>query len=172
MYYHNITKDDMLNGSGLRVCLWCSGCEHHCDSCQNPQTWNKYSGIEFDLNAEEELFSELEKDYISGITFTGGDPLHKNNVEKIYDLCKKVKNNYPQKTIWVYTGYLFEDILNKSECETNDIYRRNIVFMTDVLVDGRFEKEKADVNYPWAGSTNQRVIDVQKTLEIGKIVLF
>lgn len=172
MYYHNITKDDMLNGSGLRVCLWCSGCEHHCDSCQNPQTWNKNSGIEFDLNAEEELFNELGKNYISGITFTGGDPLHKNNVEKIYDLCKKVKKNYPTKTIWVYTGYLFEDILNKSECKTEDIYRRNIVFLTDVLVDGRFEKEKADVNYPWAGSTNQRVIDVQKTLEIGKIVLF
>ena len=98
--------------------------------------------------------------------------MHNNNVEKIYELCQKVKKDYPTKTIWVYTGYLFEDIINKSECKTEDIYRRNIIFTTDVLVDGRFEKEKADVNYPWAGSTNQRVIDVQKTLEIGKIVLF
>lgn len=172
MYYHNITTDDMLNGSGLRVCLWCSGCEHHCESCQNPQTWNEKSGIEFDIDAENELFEKLEKDYISGITFTGGDPLHNNNVKKVNELCEKVKSDFPTKNIWVYTGYLFENIINKTECSEEDVYRRNIIFKTDVLVDGRFEKDKASVNYPWAGSTNQRVIDVQKTLEIGKIVLF
>ena len=101
MYYHNITTDDMLNGSGLRVCLWCSGCGHHCDSCQNPQTWNVTSGIEFSEDAEKELFEELDKDYISGITFTGGDPLHDNNVETIYKLCIKIKQKYPTKNIWV-----------------------------------------------------------------------
>lgn len=83
MNYHNITHDDMLNGVGLRVVLWCSGCSHNCHNCQNPQTWDINSGISFDEKAKEELFSELSKDYISGITFSGGDPLHENNLQTI-----------------------------------------------------------------------------------------
>ncbi|MBC5688075.1 anaerobic ribonucleoside-triphosphate reductase activating protein [Mediterraneibacter sp. NSJ-55] len=175
MNYHNITTDDMLNGSGLRVCLWCSGCEHHCDECQNPQTWDIKSGIEFDKEAEEELFKELSKDYISGITFTGGDPLHESNLTTIFSLCDKIKKYFPEKTIWIYTGFTFEQLF--SNCSVDRLtetsaLRQSIMKRADVLVDGMYEKDKFDLNYPWAGSTNQRVIDVQKSLSKGKIVLW
>lgn len=96
MNYHNITHDDMLNGSGLRVVLWVSGCNHRCEGCQNPQTWDCKSGIPFDEAAKEELFNELNKDYISGITFSGGDPLHENNLEEILDLVKEIRKKYPK----------------------------------------------------------------------------
>lgn len=180
MHYHNITSDDMLNGSGLRVCLWCSGCEHHCDSCQNPQTWDKDSGIEFDEMAERELFEKLSNAYISGVTFTGGDPLHENNLITVLRLCKKIRLLFGStKTIWIYSGYTWGQIM--SPVVTDDFNpdrdktihnRAEIVKMADVLVDGRFEKDKADLTYPYAGSTNQRVIDVQKSLEEGEIVLW
>ena len=111
MNYHNITYPDMNNGDGLRVVLWLSGCNHHCMNCQNPQTWNPDSGIKFDSAAKEELFRELEKDYISGITFTGGDPLHENNVDEVLSLVYEIKDKYPNKTIWIYSGYTLENTL-------------------------------------------------------------
>jgi len=182
MYYHDITSDDMLNGSGLRVCLWCSGCEHHCDSCQNPQTWDKDSGIEFDKAAENELFKKLSNDYISGVTFTGGDPLHKHNITTVLRLCKKIRLLFGDtKTIWCYTGYTLENIMSAAYVDETDNLRflinedqcrYEIITRCDVLVDGRFEKDKADLSYPYAGSTNQRVIDVQKSLLKGEIVLW
>lgn len=177
MRYHGIETDSMLNGSGLRVCLWCSGCEHHCDSCQNPQTWNENSGKEFDIEAEEELFQELEKDYISGITFTGGDPLHNNNLEVVKHLCFKIHEEYPDKTIWIYSGYLWEDIWEEDKKDRlhkdkNKLNRRAILATAEAFVDGKFEKDKADVSYHWAGSTNQRVIDCQKSIWQNKIVLW
>lgn len=180
MNYHDITSDDMLNGSGLRVCLWCSGCEHHCDSCQNPQTWDKDSGIEFDGLAEIELFENLSNDYISGITFTGGDPLHENNLITVLQLCKKIRLLFGDtKTIWIYSGYTWEQIMfpvvtDDFNTDRDKIiqYRKNIVSTCDVLVDGKFEKDKADLSYPFAGSTNQRVIDVQKSLSGGEVVLW
>lgn len=161
MKYHNITKDDMLNGDGLRVVLWVSGCSHHCEGCQNPMTWNPYDGLEFDDSAEQELFDELSKDYISGITFSGGDPMHVNNYWEVMQLCMKIKDKYPNKTIWLYTGYKWEQIQYEE-----------IMKYIDVLVDGKFVKKKKDVNYHWAGSTNQRVIDVQKSLKKRKVVLY
>ncbi|MBR6542683.1 MAG: anaerobic ribonucleoside-triphosphate reductase activating protein, partial [Anaerotignum sp.] len=110
MRYHNITKDDMLNGEGLRVVLWVSGCPHHCKGCHNPQTWDPESGIPFDEEAEKELFELLGRDYISGITFSGGDPLFEGNREAIEHLARKVKLEYPDKNIWLYTGYRWEEI--------------------------------------------------------------
>lgn len=159
MNYHNITKEDMLNGDGLRVVLWTSGCTHCCDECQNPQTWDVASGIEFDKSAEDELFESLKPDYISGITFSGGDPLHPFNREEVLRLAKKIKQNCPNKTIWLYTGYLWEEIIKA--IDVSDI---------DVLVDGEYKKELNDNNLKWVGSSNQRIIDVQKTLKEGKIV--
>lgn len=156
MNYHNITKDDMLNGDGLRVVLWVAGCEHHCKGCQNPITWDPEGGIEFDLNAYLEIVHELNKPYISGITFSGGDPLHLNNRTDVLKLAHTIKEGFPTKTIWLYTGYNWEDICSLPGIE-------NI----DVIVDGKFVEELADVTYPWAGSTNQRVIDVKKSLELG-----
>ena len=160
MRYHNITKDDMLNGDGLRVVLWVAGCEHHCPECQNPITWDICGGIPFDDEAKQEIFDELEKPYISGITFSGGDPLHKKNREETGKLIEEIRDKYPKKTIWVYTGYEWQDV-------------KNLPFIdkVDVLVDGRFEVALKDVNLPWRGSSNQKVIDVKKSLELSKIVL-
>lgn len=160
MNYHNITTDDMLNGDGLRVVLWVAGCEHHCSGCQNPVTWNPKDGVKYDKAAWLELSAELEKDYISGITLSGGDPLHPNNRKTTLAIAFTVKFLFPTKTVWLYTGYLWEDIKDLDGIE-----------YVDVLVDGKFVKELADVNYHWAGSTNQRVIDVKKSLERGHAVL-
>ena len=107
MNYHNITYPDMNNGEGLRVVLWLSGCSHKCRGCQNPQTWDADSGIQFDESAKEELFRELGKDYISGLTLTGGDPLFDCNLEDVLELVNSIRKSFPQKTIWIYTGYLF-----------------------------------------------------------------
>lgn len=179
MNYHNITHDDMLNGSGLRVVLWCSGCEHHCHNCQNPQTWNINSGIPFDKQAKEELFSELSKDYISGLTLSGGDPLHENNLQTVLDLVNKISISFPQKTIWIYSGYTWKGVMNP--VITTDFnpdrdkiikMRQEIVKQCDVFVDGRYIDELRDVTLHWKGSSNQRVIDVQKSLKEGKVILF
>ena len=161
MRYHNITTDDMLNGDGLRTVLWVSGCEHHCPECQNPITWDPECGLEFDEKAEKELFVALDKPYISGVTFSGGDPLYPGNRDCIIELIKKIKHLFPGKNIWLYTGYKWEDICTLDGLE-----------LIDVLVDGRFEKDLKDVKLHWKGSSNQRVIDVKETLRQGEIVLF
>ena len=169
----------MNNGSGLRVVLWLSGCSHHCKGCQNSQTWDINSGILFDESAKKELFEELGKDYISGITFSGGDPLHENNANDVLDLIIEIKEKFPSKNIWLYTGYkwnhIFYPIITDDFNPTRDEMlnrRRKIVELCDVLVDGNFIEELADVSYHWAGSINQKVIDVQKSLKENKIVLY
>ena len=160
MRYHNITKDDMLNGDGLRVVLWVAGCSHCCKECHNPITWDPNGGLEVDEAAKQEIFCELEKDYIHGITFSGGDPLHINNAFDVADLAKEIREKFPNKSIWLYTGGMWEDVKNM-----------RVIPYLDVLIDGEFEVEKKDVNLHWVGSSNQRVIDVQRTLEKGEVVL-
>lgn len=173
MYYHNILTDDMRNGSGLRVVLFVSGCNHHCKGCHNPQTWDAHSGVWFDALAEKELFEKLGKDYISGITFSGGDPLHHSNLPEIFHIVKKVKEYYPEKDIWMYTGYTWEQLHDESiDTRIRHINRIEILKYIDILVDGRFKEELSDVNYHWAGSRNQRVIDVQQSLKEGKVILW
>ena len=153
MNYHNITTDDMLNGDGLRTVLWVSGCNHHCKNCQNPQTWDKESGVPFSEGEWKELLSNLGKPYISGITYSGGDPLLPENRETIRDIAKAIRQLYPAKTQWLYTGYKFEEI---KDLET--------MKYLDVVVDGEYIDSQRDVTLPWRGSKNQRVIDVQKSL--------
>lgn len=159
MNYHNITHDDMLQGDGLRVVLWVAGCEHHCPGCQNPETWDEKDGLPYDREAWLEIEEELRKDYISGITFSGGDPLHTANRGQVITIAAHIKKNFPNKTVWVYTGYRWEDVKDIPGIE-----------YVDVLVDGRFVQAMADVTYPWAGSTNQRVIDVKDSLATGTVV--
>ena len=166
MNYHNITYPDMNNGDGLRVVLWLSACSHYCKNCQNQQTWNANSGVTFDHSAKEELFSELQKDYISGITFSGGDPLHKNNVDELLNLIIEIKKGFPSKNIWLYTGFTWEEIFKS----TYKI-RQQIVSECDVLVDGKYVDELRNPSIHWVGSANQRVIDVQKSLKENKVVL-
>lgn len=160
MKFHNITKDDMLNGDGLRVVLWVSGCTHHCKNCQNQLTWDINCGVDFNDKAEKEIFCELRKNYVSGLTLSGGDPLHPANRKTMTDFAKKVKSMFPNKTIWLYTGFKYEEISNEE-----------ILNYIDVVVDGKFVEELKDVKLHWKGSSNQRVIDVKKTLSSGEIVL-
>ncbi|HEY9574804.1 MAG TPA: anaerobic ribonucleoside-triphosphate reductase activating protein [Lachnospiraceae bacterium] len=161
MNYHNITKDDMLNGDGLRVVLWVSGCDHACKGCHNPITWPLDGGLFFGDKEKEEIFRELEKDYISGITFSGGDPLHPANEATITTLAKEIKEKFPEKTIWLYTGYLWEEVCHKE-----------IIDYLDVLVDGEFVESLKKGNLRWKGSSNQKVVDVSMTKQIGKVVLY
>ena len=160
MRYHNITKDDMLNGDGLRVVLWVAGCNHCCRECQNPVTWDPNGGLPFTEKEENEIFTELKKDYISGITFSGGDPLHPSNISAVTRLAKKIREKYPDKTIWLYTGSVWEEISHEE-----------IIRYLDVCVDGEFVVEQKDISLKWKGSSNQRVIDVPATLREGRIIL-
>ena len=161
MRYHNITHDDMLNGDGLRVVLWVAGCNHQCRECHNPITWDIDGGIPFDDDAKAEIFAELDKEYISGITFSGGDPLYPENRAEVAALMKEIHAKYPHKTIWLYTGYVWDAIKNLPYIQ-----------LIDVLVDGPFVLEQKDVKLHWRGSANQRVIDVKETLRQHQIVLW
>ncbi|MCL2718512.1 MAG: anaerobic ribonucleoside-triphosphate reductase activating protein [Lachnospiraceae bacterium] len=157
MRYHDITKDDMRNGDGLRVVLWVAGCSHCCTGCHNPETWDPDSGLLFDEAAKIEIIDQLSQSYISGLTVTGGDPLHPANRFEINELMTEMKEKFPNKTIWLYTGELFEDI-----------FKEPILRNVDILVDGIYEESKKDVKLHWRGSANQRVIDIKKSLAQGR----
>ena len=190
MNYHNITYPDQNNGDGLRVVLWLSGCSHHCKGCQNPQTWDTNSGVPFDESAKEEIFKELNKDYISGITLSGGDPLNEANLDGVLGLVNQIRLLFPQKTIWLYTGYrvrgiqeglfaltpnvITDKISDHKEIidrVNDDVKRSDIIKKCDVLIDGKYIEEKRDITLKWRGSSNQRVINVQKSLQKNEIVL-
>ena len=160
MNYHDITKQDMLNGDGIRVVLWVAGCNHHCKNCQNPITWDKDGGLPFDQAAEDELFEALGESFIDGITFSGGDPLFPENRSEVFRLIKKCREVYPKKTIWLYTGYLWEQIKDLPGIE--DI---------DVIAEGEFVEELKDNNLQWVGSSNQRVIRVKESLNNELVLL-
>ncbi len=160
MRYHNITKDDMLNGDGLRTVLWLSGCSHCCKDCHNPVTWDANGGLPFDATAREELFGELAKDYISGVTLSGGDPLYYANRSGVLALLEEICGRFPQKNVWMYTGFVWETV-----CDLR------IMDYVDVLVDGEFVAELQDPQLYWRGSSNQRVIDVKESKALGRVKL-
>lgn len=177
MNYLKIEHEDVCNGIGLRVVLWLSGCSHHCYNCQNPQTWKPDSGIPFDESAKQEIFNELSKDYISGITFSGGDPLHENNLDEVLKLVKEIRISFPEKTIWLYTGYSYSKIFRGqlsclSQDGLNNFKRREIIKLCDVVVDGEYIDEQKDITLKWRGSKNQRCIDVKQSLTQNKVVLY
>ena len=161
MNYFKISNNDMANGIGVRVVLWVSGCEHHCPQCQNPQTWDINHGIKFDDNAIDEIFKFLEKPYISGITYSGGDPLHSNNINEITSLSQKISEKFPHKTQWLYTGFTWETIKDL-------LLIKNI----DVVIDGEYINNLRDITLAFRGSSNQRLIDVKKSLEESKVILW
>lgn len=161
MRFHDISKDNMLNGDGLRTVLWVAGCNHNCKDCHNPITWDINGGVPFDKESETELFESLKPDYISGITFSGGDPLHPQNRMEIGRLIKKVHDEMPSKTIWLYTGYLWEEIMYL-----------DFVKYIDVIIDGEFIAELKNNKLHWRGSSNQRVIDVKKSLDNNSVILY
>lgn len=173
MNYHNITYPDMNNGDGLRVVLWLSGCSHHCYNCQNPQTWDANSGILFDESAREELFRELNKDYISGLTLTGGDPLYEANLDGVLDLVNEIRLLCPNKSIWIYSGFEWNQVFNDGVYLTKDCpgwKRREIIKKCNILVDGKYIDSQRNPSKKWAGSDNQKVILIQKSLKQGKVI--
>lgn len=147
MNYHNITKNDYLQGDGVRVALWVAGCSHHCKGCHNPETWDENGGIPFDNEAKKELFKALNKPYIDGITYTGGDPLYPANTATITKLAKEIRKKFPDKTQWLYTGFSYEDIKDLE-----------IMKYLDVVAEGPYIEELRSPDLPWVGSSNQRVI--------------
>lgn len=161
MNYQKISHSDVSNGSGVGMVLWVSGCTQHCFGCHNPETWDFNSGIPYTPEIETEIINSLKPDYISRLTLSGGHPLEAENIKTVFDLCKKVKSIYPNKKIWLYTGYTWENINGLP-----------ILKYIDVLVDGKFVQDLRDITLKWKGSSNQRVIDVQKSLEKGKIILW
>ena len=176
--YHNITHDDMLNGDGLRVVLWVAGCSHHCEGCHNPCTWDPNGGLPFTQWEESEFWDWLDKPWTQGATFSGGDPLHPANRKKIAEMMKEIKTTRPDKDIWVYTGYrlVIEDGQFMLEDADGLAFKYPALKYIDILVDGKFEQKTraADISANrkvcWRGSSNQRIIDVQKSLKEGRIV--
>lgn len=154
MNYHNITKDDMLNGDGLRVVLWVAGCTHHCKGCHNPFTHSPDGGLPFGRLEKEEIFEQLKKRYISGITFSGGDPLHDENLEDVGELIKEIRLKFPDKDIWLYTGYTYKEL-------EQDEKRFQVISSIDVLVDGRYKEQLMNSGLHWRGSSNQRIIHMK-----------
>ncbi len=183
--YHDISKDDMNNGEGLRVVLWLAGCNHRCPGCHNPETWDPASGIPFTDETYAELFEALSKDWIEGITFSGGDPLFPSNREAVANIIGKIKKLYPEKTIWLYTGYTlkkdYKGWFFRDECPWlpyHETFAINWIEDLDVIVDGPFDRNVRAINVQekndpyWCGSSNQRVIDVKATIATGDIVLY
>jgi anaerobic ribonucleoside-triphosphate reductase activating protein len=163
MNYHDIKHCDMLNGSGLRTVLFVSGCSNKCPGCHNPETWDADSGIEFTELSMNEILDSLNNDYISGLTISGGDPFYKQNIDEVLNIVLKVKSLYPNKSIWIYSGYTMEYLYGR------DGVSMKILDNIDVLVDGKFIKDLKDSNLHYRGSSNQRVINVHESISSGII---
>ena len=169
MYYGEIKKCDIANGEGVRVSLFVSGCTHHCQGCFNQDTWDFDYGKEYTQDTEDEILKALAPGYINGLSLLGGEPFEPQNQEVLVRLLRKVKEQYPEKNIWCYSGYLFDKELlseSRARCEYTD----EMLSMLDVLVDGRFVEALKDIRLVFRGSSNQRLIDVQKSLETGTVV--
>lgn len=165
MNFHNIKTDDMLNGDGLRVTCWVSGCDLKCPKCYNPQTWDFNSGIPFTEDTMQELLYDLSKPYIKGCTLSGGHPLDPLNAPEVLKIVKRVKMVFPNKDIWIYSGYEWNYIIQNETL-------REIMKYTDVLVDGAYVDELRDISLPFKGSSNQRIIKVKESLEQNKVILW
>ena len=167
MKYAKIKKYDVANGPGVRVSLFVSGCTHHCKGCFNEEAWDFNYGNTFTDTTVEEIIEDLKPDYISGLSLLGGEPFEPQNQKDILPLLKKVKEVYQdKKSIWAYSGYLYEEL---KKMKTEEI--KEILELIDVLVDGEFEEDLKDPLLYFRGSSNQRIIDMKKTRKSGKIIL-
>ena len=198
MNYSGISECDVLNGTGFRVVLFVSGCSHRCYNCQNPKTWDKNFGYPFTEKTRQYIFNCLDKDYIDGITITGGDPLHENNLDEVLKLVQEIRISFPEKTIWLYTGYkllidrpeshrqhktIFSFTPNSnshpiydnnlfSKIKENERKRSKIAELVDIIIDGEYIDDQKELALKWRGSKNQRVIDIKKSLTKNKIILY
>ena len=173
MNYATIKWTDIANGEGVRISLFVSGCTHRCKNCFNEVAWDFNYGQPFDAEVQAKILNELSSDYIAGISLLGGEPLEPKNQEALYPIIKKVREKYPHKTIWCYTGFIFdEESGDLKEKQKNTFFTKDFIALFDVLVDGPFIEELKDVRLKFRGSSNQRVIDVKRTLKNGSCVLY
>ena len=171
MNYATIKELDVAHGTGVRVSLFVSGCTHHCPECFNSEAWDFNYGSEYTEETEEKIMKLLSRGYIEGFSLLGGEPFEPCNQRVLVKLLEKIKKTYPEKTVWCYTGYLYDEELKKesrARCEVTD----RMLDMIDVLVDGRFVVEKKNLNLLFRGSSNQRVIDLNKTRENGTVTIW
>ena len=163
MHYADIKKADIANGTGVRVSLFVSGCNHHCKGCFNQEAWDFNYGKEFTEEEIDKIMKELDYPYIEGLSLLGGEPLERKNQQGLLPLVKKVKEKFPDKNIWCYTGFKFdEDIMNNMYNNWEET--KSLMSYIDVIVDGKFEEDKKDLKLKFRGSSNQRIIDVQKSI--------
>lgn len=172
MNYAAIKNCDIANGPGVRVSLFVSGCTHHCPGCFQPETWDFNYGEKFTKQTQEKILELLKPEYISGLTILGGEPMEPGNILDICDLISQVKRFYPKKTIWLYSGYTYEQLSTPTSSVTANIIQYNIMRRLDVLVDGPFIEAKKDLRLKFCGSSNQRLIDLRKTEAAGKIIFW
>lgn len=171
MHYGNIKNCDVANGEGVRVTLFVSGCTNRCEHCFQPETWDFSYGEEFTREVEDKIISMLAPSYINGLTVLGGEPFEPSNQRALLPFLTRVRAAYPDKNIWAFTGFTFEELKcdgSRPRCECTD----GILSLVDVLVDGRYEHSKRNLSLKFRGSSNQRLIDVPKTLETGSVVLW
>ncbi len=171
MNYATIKPYDIANGKGVRVSLFVSGCRHHCKNCFNKEAWDFSYGDPFTEEIKQKIFEYLAPDYISGITLLGGEPFEPENQEALTNLLKEIRQKFPNKVIWCYTGFVFDkELLGSSRAVTQ--FTIPMLEQIDVLVDGRFVEELKDISLKFRGSSNQRIIDVQKSLKEKQVILY
>ena len=172
MNYGEIKNCDIANGEGIRVTLFVSGCTNHCENCFQPQTWDFDYGMPFDKAAADKIIEMLRPDYINGLTLLGGEPFEPRNQRELVPFLHRVRETYPNKTIWAFSGFTLDDELLKDgsypRCEVTD----EMLSLVDVLVDGRYVERLHDISLRFRGSSNQRLIDMNETRKEGKIVLW
>ena len=170
MNYGSIKKTDIANGIGVRVSLFVSGCTHHCRECFNPQTWDFGYGDPYTADTEREIMAALAPGYITGLSLLGGEPMEPDNQRALISLLRSVSSTYPEKDIWIYSGYTFDvDLVpgGKAYCEVTD----EILSMTDIMVDGEFEIERKNISLKFRGSENQRIIRAKDSKKAGVVIL-
>ena len=170
MNYGEIKKVDIANGTGVRVSLFVSGCTHHCKGCFNPSTWDFDFGNEYTKQVEDDIIEALTPDYIEGLSLLGGEPFEPQNQPTLVGLLKRIKKELPNKNIWCYSGYTFEELCGKKQSRAFTESTLEMLSLIDVLVDGEFVLELKDISLKFRGSSNQRIIDVKKSLEANQII--
>ena len=169
MNYAEIKQYDVANGTGVRVSIFVSGCPHHCKHCFNEETWDFNYGRPFSETEADQIVEYLKPDYVAGLSVLGGEPFEPSNQEGLLPLLQAVKKEYPEKDIWCYTGYLFDKQILEDMCRKSEVTRQ-MLSCIDILVDGRFVEEKKNLKLRFRGSENQRIIDVKKSLEQGRVI--
>jgi len=169
MNYADIKKIDVANGEGVRVSVFVSGCNHHCKGCFNQCAWDFNYGKEFSEKEEQQIIEYMNHDYISGLSLLGGEPLEPRNQEGLLPLVKKVKEKFPDKNIWCYTGFDFEKDIVEKMAKNNETTKELLKYI-DIIVDGKFEEDKKDLKLQFRGSSNQKIVDVKQSLQTGQIV--